>query len=117
MRTRKFLKYPLILAVILLTALRGNLCALTSSQISASRNEVLKSETLLDAKGIIESTPELCNGGSFQNSINKLKNLSGNKISFSTKQKITTAFIVYLLISSFETSKTPIYLFNRSILI
>jgi hypothetical protein len=114
---QKVIKYPLILALILLFAFKGSVCANSCSQIKPQQNEILQSDFLTDAKGTIESVPEVCNGSSFQYTIFKLKKQFGNNSSFSVKQNITQTLIEYLNISSAQIAKIPCYLFYRRILL
>jgi hypothetical protein len=96
--------------------MRGNLSATVTADVTSIKNEVLKSGGLFEAKGIIETSPEVCNGGSIQQNGFQEKN-SGGYFSFSIRQKITTALIMNMNIISVGTSNTSIYLYNCSILI
>ncbi|MCW3070557.1 MAG: hypothetical protein JWO44_447 [Bacteroidetes bacterium] len=114
---RKYIRSSLLLAFILLSALRGNVYATVCPDAGNRCNDILKAELLVEAKGIIAAAPEICNGGAFQQSIFKLKNSFGGNTSFSSRLKVTTALIALIHIAHFETAKTPRYLFNRSIII
>jgi hypothetical protein len=114
---RKYIKFPLILAFVLLSALRGNVYAAACTDAGNRSSDILKSEMLTEAKGIIQSSPEICNGGAFQQNIFKLKNAFGGNTSFSSRLKVTNSLITLIRILQSEIAKTPRYLFNRSIII
>jgi hypothetical protein len=115
--TQKCLKYSLIPVLIFLFAFKGGVCANSCGQIKSQQKEILQSNFLTDAKGAIESVPEVCNGSSFQYTIFKLKKQFGNNSSFSAKQNITETLIEYLNISSAQIAKIPCYLFYCRILL
>jgi hypothetical protein len=114
---KKCIKYSIVLALIFLYAFKGNLYANPCGQIKAEENEIIKSNVIADSKGTIETAPEVCNGGSFQYNIFKLKNQFGSNSSFSVKQNAARTLIEHLDILSFKVAKIPSYLFYRRILI
>jgi hypothetical protein len=111
----KSILYSLILALLFLVAFKGNTYAYACGEIKAQQNETLKSDFLSDTKGTVEALPEVCNGGSLQYNIFKLKDHFGNNSSFSVKQNAGQAIVEYLDILSFKIAKIPGYLFYRRI--
>jgi hypothetical protein len=114
---KNHLKYSLILTLIFLCSLKGDLYANDCGQIKSHDKESFTTDFLSDANGIITAIPEVCNGGTFQYNILKLKNKFGGNAFFSFDQNITWSFITDLYILSHKVSKIPYYLFNRRILI
>jgi hypothetical protein len=112
----KCIRFSILLAV-LVSAFSGNSYATNSARSCPERNETIKSILLSETKGIIESVPEIGNGGSFQQTIFKLKNSFGNNPSFSSKHNITAALIEQMYLCSTERSVCSIYMFNCCMLI
>jgi hypothetical protein len=114
---RGYIKHFFLLAFILLSAFRGSMYANAVEKIDHQKNEVIKTAVLIEEKGIIESMPEVSNGAAFQYNIFKLKNSFGSSCPLVMKNKVSSAFTIHTQLLLSEKAKTPLYLFNRSILI
>lgn len=113
----KYIRLTVVFTFIFLNVFRCNANPGNTIQSSAGKNDIIQSELLIDAKGVIEPAAEVCNGGIFQQNIHKLKNSFGSNDSFSVKQNASTSFISYFYSLQSEIAKIPLFLFNRSIII
>ena len=113
----KFLRFTIVLAALALSVLRGYGAGVIYATPSDEKAPLIKSNLLLESKGLIEPAVEIGNSASFQHSFHKIKKSGGYPASLSVKlrshkyftRNTTSCFSGWLAI--------PRYLFNRRILI
>jgi hypothetical protein len=113
----KYIKLTILFTFIFPNVFRCNAGSGNTIQSSTDKTRYSQIELLIDAKGVIEPAPEVCNGGVFLQNLYKLKNSFGSNDSFSVKQNASISFISYFYSLQSEIEKIPLFLFNRSIII